>query len=74
MEPIEKSGESLNVTTTTSDDEAARWESARAGDPTAFAAIFDLHRGMFEAIGGTSGAPRRKTTPESGLPSTQPVP
>ncbi len=44
MEPIEKSGQSLNVTITTPDDEAARWESARAGDPTAFGAIFDLHR------------------------------
>ncbi|MGD8194596.1 RNA polymerase sigma factor [Herbiconiux sp. P18] len=32
------------MTTTTPDDEAARWESARAGDPTAFGAIFDLHR------------------------------
>ncbi|WP_290808622.1 sigma-70 family RNA polymerase sigma factor [Herbiconiux sp.] len=32
------------MTITTPDDEAASWESARAGDPTAFGAIFDLHR------------------------------
>ncbi|WP_382304464.1 RNA polymerase sigma factor [Herbiconiux sp. UC225_62] len=29
---------------TTPDDEAARWDSARAGDSAAFGAIFDLHR------------------------------
>jgi RNA polymerase sigma factor (sigma-70 family) len=44
MEPTKKSGQSFNVTTTTPDDEAASWESARTGDPTAFGAIFDLHR------------------------------
>ncbi|MCS5723949.1 RNA polymerase sigma factor [Herbiconiux sp. CPCC 203407] len=32
------------MTTTTTDDEAARWDSARAGDPESFGVIFDLHR------------------------------
>ena len=44
MEPADESRHSLNVSITTPDDEAARWASARAGDPAAFGAIFDLHR------------------------------
>ncbi|MFB2599920.1 RNA polymerase sigma factor [Herbiconiux sp. P17] len=44
MEPIDESRHSLNVSITTPDDEAASWDSARAGDPAAFGAIFDLHR------------------------------
>jgi RNA polymerase sigma-70 factor (ECF subfamily) len=44
MEPTGGSRHSLCVSITTPDDEAARWDSARAGDPAAFGAIFDLHR------------------------------
>ncbi len=44
MEPIDEWRHSLNVTTTAPDDEAARWDSARAGDPESFGVIFDLHR------------------------------